>query len=58
MRKEKMNLCVDCLHCKVSAKSTKNNRLCFCAENKKWERHREAYWLTKKVCTEFYDMRA
>ena len=54
----KKKQCVDCLHCKVSAKSTRNQRLCYCAESKKRERHREMYWLSKKVCTEFYDMRA
>ena len=58
MRKEKIKQCVDCLHCKVSAKSTKNRRLCYCAESKKKERHREPYWVEKKVCHEFEDMSA
>ena len=57
MKKGKMKMCLDCLHCKVSAKATEKNRLYFCAETPKRERHREAYWLAKKVCAEFDDMR-
>jgi hypothetical protein len=48
--------CIDCLYCKVSAKSTANRRLCFCAQKRKEKRHREAYWLVKKVCKDFEDM--
>ena len=50
--------CIDCLNCKVSAKSTENQRVCFCAENKKKTLHKESYWLAKKTCNEFEDMGA
>jgi hypothetical protein len=52
----KKETCLDCLHCKVSAKSTANMRLCFCAETAKRERHKEAYWAAKKVCKAFENM--
>jgi hypothetical protein len=48
--------CFDCLHCKVSAKSTANVRLCFCSETKSKKLRIEAYWLDKKLCTKFNDM--
>jgi hypothetical protein len=48
--------CADCLHCKVSAKSTEKCRLCFCSESKKHIKHKETYWLVKKPCNEFEDM--
>ena len=48
--------CFNCLYCKVSAKSTKNCRLCFCSKTKDRGRHKEHYWLTKKVCEKFYSM--
>ena len=48
-----MKTCVECLHCKVSAKSTENDRLCFCAVRNKDEQHEEAYWLAKPVCENF-----
>ena len=50
--------CCDCLYCKVSAKSTVAKRLCFCSETKKKEKHKEPYWLAKKVCRKFEDMSA
>jgi len=50
--------CFDCLYCKVSAKSTKNRRLCFCAETEKKKRHKEPYWVKKSVCKNFEDMTA
>ena len=56
MRETKKGTCLDCLHCKVSAKSTANNRLCFCSETEKKKRHKEPYWLAKKVCQEFEDV--
>jgi hypothetical protein len=52
----KTRTCLDCLHCKVSAKSTVNRRLCFCAKEKKKARHREPFWLAKKLCEEFENM--
>jgi hypothetical protein len=52
----KKKTCIDCLYCKVSAKSAVNNRLCFCAETKDKERHEESYWLVKEPCREFEDM--
>jgi len=48
--------CSDCLHCKVSAKSTKNCRFCFCALKKQKENRLEVYWRTKTVCKKFEDM--
>ena len=50
--------CADCLHCKVSAKSKENRLLCFCAETEKKVRHKEPYWLERKVCKKFEDMTA
>jgi hypothetical protein len=50
--------CADCLHCKVSKKSTKESRMCFCSEKKKRTNHIETYWLVKKPCDEFEDMSA
>jgi hypothetical protein len=55
---KKTKSCFDCLHCKVSAKSTKNCRLCFCAETKNKERHKETFWLTRKLCKKFNDITA
>ena len=49
--------CLDCLYCKVSAK-TKEVRLCFCAKTKSKERHKEPFWLEKKLCKRFEDMTA
>jgi hypothetical protein len=54
MKNEKT--CFDCLHCKVSAKSTKYCRLCFCAEAEVKKNHKETYWLAKPVCEKFDDM--
>jgi hypothetical protein len=54
----KKKTCFDCLHCKVSKKSTTQCRLCFCSETKKKINHKETYWLAKKVCDEFEDMTA
>ena len=48
--------CVDCLHCKVSKKSSENSRLCFCMESKEKVRHKETYWLNKQPCDHFVDM--
>jgi len=50
--------CFDCLHCKVSAKSTEKCRLCFCTETKAKTKHKEPYWLKKQVCKKFEDMTA
>ena len=50
--------CFDCLHCKVSAKSKINRRLCFCAETKKKGKHLESYWHKKSLCRKFEDMTA
>jgi hypothetical protein len=54
MKNNKQKTCIDCLHCKVSATSTINNRLIFCADKVKKQNHKEAYWLGKK----FEDMSA
>jgi hypothetical protein len=56
MNKAKVKSCLDCLHCKVSAKSTANNRLCYCAKEGKEERPQKPFWSEKKVCGEFYGM--
>jgi hypothetical protein len=48
--------CLDCLHCKVSAKSTEQCRLCYCVQKQKRVSHKESYWFTKKVCENFTDM--
>jgi hypothetical protein len=56
MKKTKNHICIDCLSCKVSAKSTANNRLCYCAKDEKRKRHKEPYWFTKKVCDDFEGM--
>ena len=52
----KKKTCLDCLYCKVSAKSTANCRLCFCERKEGNGRHRENYWLGKKPCDDFEDM--
>jgi hypothetical protein len=52
----KNKTCIDCLHCKVSAKSTADKRLCFCVKEEKEARRREAFWLEKKVCGKFFCM--
>jgi hypothetical protein len=54
--KAKNKTCIDCLHCKVSAKSTDNKRLCYCAKEGKEARQEEPHWLEKKVCGEFVSM--
>jgi hypothetical protein len=56
MARAKETSCVDCLHCKVSAKSRENNRLCFCKKSKDAKNHEELYWLAKKVCEAFESM--
>ncbi len=56
MRNENTKCCVDCLHCKVSAKSTEKKRLYYCSETKGITLHREQYWLHKMVCRKFDDM--
>jgi hypothetical protein len=56
LAKTENKTCVDCLHCKVSAKSTADNRLCYCAKEGKPVRFRESYWLEKKVCGAFVNM--
>jgi len=50
--------CTDCLHFKVSVKSTKNCRLCYCAVNDKEDRHKELYWIKRPTCNKFVDMTA
>jgi len=56
-RKEcRVKTCGDCLHCKVSARSTEKCRLCFCSVTKNKERHLERYWLAKLPCKKFEDM--
>jgi hypothetical protein len=52
----KKRTCLDCLYCKVSARSTTNCRLCFCERKEIQERHKENYWFGKKPCDDFEDM--
>jgi hypothetical protein len=56
MKKTKGKTCIDCLHCKVSAKSTAHNRLCYCAKEGKEVRPQEPYWSEREVCGEFVSM--
>jgi hypothetical protein len=56
MAKAKNKTCLDCLHCKVSAKSTANVRLCYCAKEGTEAQHRDPFWSEKQVCGEFYNM--
>jgi hypothetical protein len=58
MGKARNKTCLDCLHCKVSAKSTANNRLCYCAKEGKETRPEKPFWVEKKVCGEFESMGA
>ena len=48
--------CTDCLHCKVSAMSTGNSRLCFCVEIGRIAVINEIYWRNKTPCHKFNDM--
>jgi len=52
----KQKTCLDCLHCKVSAKSTAYGMVCFCSQNKKKTFHNKAYWTVKTICKKFVDM--
>jgi len=52
----KNKTCLDCLYCKVSAKSTAKCRLCFCEKTSEKERHKEPFWLAKKPCDDFENM--
>ena len=56
MKTETKKTCVDCLHCKVSVKSTEKCRLCFCSETTKKIKHKEPFWLARPVCKKFDDM--
>jgi hypothetical protein len=49
----KKKTCLDCLHCKVSVKSTAKNRLCYCAKEGKKVQPQEPYWLERKICGKF-----
>ena len=57
MSNEKSN-CTDCLHCKVSVKSSEECRLCFCSEVGRKAVLQEFYWRNKSVCHNFEDMSA
>jgi len=48
--------CLDCLHCKVSCKSKKNNILCFCSLSVKKKTYLDIFWSEKKPCKDFFDM--
>jgi hypothetical protein len=52
----KKETCLDCLHCKVSAKSTEKQRLCFCEMAENAKNHKEIYWFGKELCNAFESM--
>ena len=55
---DKKKKCTDCLHCKVSAMSTKENILCFCVNIGRIAIIKEIYWQNKTPCHCFSDMSA
>ena len=57
VRNEK-KACTDCLHCKISTKSTEDHRLCFCMVIGRKAAINEFYWANKTVCRNFEDMSA
>jgi hypothetical protein len=56
LKKTKNQTCIDCLHCKVLAKSTEKQRLCFCEMAENAKNHKKLYWFGKKVCNAFESM--
>jgi hypothetical protein len=56
MSEAKKETCLDCLYCKVSAESTVDVRLCYCAKEGNEARLQEPFWLEKEVCGEFDSM--
>jgi hypothetical protein len=56
LKKRKNKTCIECFHCKVSAKSTENRRLCFCAKEGTETRPQEPFWVEKEVCGAFEGM--
>ena len=52
---EKKNCC-DCMHCKVSSKSTENCRLYFCSKIGRKAAISEFYWVNRSTCHKFEDM--
>jgi hypothetical protein len=52
----KKKSCFDCLHCKISASSSRNGRLCFCAAARVREDDLDKFWLKKPLCVKFEDM--
>jgi hypothetical protein len=56
MSEAKKETCLDCLHCKVSAKSTAHVRLCYCVKAGKGIQRQEPYWSERKVCGAFDSM--
>jgi hypothetical protein len=56
MKKTKDQTCIDCLHCKVSVKSTADRRLCYCGMAENVKTHKEVYWFVKKPCNAFDGM--
>jgi hypothetical protein len=57
LKEAKKKTCLDCLHCKVSAKSMVSMRLCYCDKEGKEVQPQEPYWSEKNVCGEFKSMR-
>ena len=56
MKVKNTKTCLDCLHCKVSVKSTEKCRLCYCIKNVKRKNRNEEYWVMKELCNDFEDM--
>ncbi len=56
MNEVKKKCCIDCLNCKVSARSTDKKRLCYRSETVNKELHREMFWLHKAACLKFISM--
>jgi len=55
---EQKRNCGDCLHCKVSARSTIKCRECYCSQISRLAVIKEFYWLNRSVCYKFEDMSA
>jgi hypothetical protein len=56
LKNTKKGNCLDCLYCKVSAKSTENLQLCYCGMAENAQNRQEPYWAGRKVCSAFENM--
>lgn len=55
-KRAKRKTCVDCLHCKVCAKSIFNGTECFCEVKRTKKNCKVTYWQKRDVCKKFDDM--